>query len=126
MTVTISIISTTKPASSIFSLTRHAEVAARDAFERHDEDVAAVEHRDRHQVEQAEIQADDGHQAEERESSPSCADSPDSCAIADRAHQLFRRRLAGEQAPDGLEDQSGALDVAFCDAQPHGLERRRA
>ena len=51
MTVTISIISTTKPASSIFSFDLHAEVAPREAFERHDEDVAAVEDRDRQQVE---------------------------------------------------------------------------
>ena len=67
MTVTISIISTTKPASSIFSLTRHAEVAARHAFERHDEDVSAVEHRDRQQIEQAQVEADRRHQAEERD-----------------------------------------------------------
>ena len=67
MTVTISIISTTKPASSIFSLTRMLKSRRASALERHDEDVAAVEDRDRHQVEQAEVQADRRHQAEQRD-----------------------------------------------------------
>ena len=53
---------------------------------------------------------------------PACADSPDNCAMPDRAHQLPQRRFAGDQTPQRLQNQSGELDVAL-DAEPDGLER---
>src|SRR5207244_9089387 len=41
------------------------EVAPRDAFESHDEDVAAIEDRNRQQVEETEVEAERRHQAEQ-------------------------------------------------------------
>ena len=88
MTVTIRVISTTNPASSIFFQT-NAEVAASHAFHRHDEDVTTVENRNRQQVEQTEIEeADLRHQAEERNPSELGGFARE-LGDRDRSHQLL-------------------------------------
>ncbi len=55
---------------------------------------------------------------------PSCADSPDSCAIATGPISCFGDVSPREQAPQRLEDQPADLDVLL-DAQLDRLERAR-
>ena len=100
---------TTKPASSIFSLTRMLK-SRRATLERHDEDVAAVENRNRHQVEQAEVQADHRHEVGERNPAE-LRGFARQLRDGDRPHQLLGRCLARDQTPHRLKDQSRALNV---------------
>src|ERR1051325_7611845 len=99
-----------EPGEQHLLLDAHAEVAAREPFERHDEDVSAVEDRNRQEVHEAEVQADHRHEAEER-------DPAERRRLAghlrdrDGAHQLFWGRLARDQPPHRLTDQPGVLDV---------------
>src|SRR5581483_9807484 len=76
-----------------------AEIASRDAFERHDEDVSAVEDGDRHQVEQSEVQAERCHQAEQSDPAELRRFARE-LRDGDRPHQLLRRCLASDQSPE--------------------------
>ena len=96
MTVTISIISTTKPASSIFSLTCMLKSRRAIAFERHDEDVAAVEHRDRHQVHKPRLRLIIAI-SDSSAIQPCLRRLARELRDADRPMQLPHRRRAGEQ-----------------------------
>src|SRR5262249_40238422 len=100
-----------------------AEIAPRESLERHDEDMAAVENRNRQEVEETKVQTDGGHQAEERHPSQLRRFTGE-LSDAERSHELFGRRLARDQPPDRLEDQTAVLGISL-ETHRHRFKRRR-
>src|SRR5688500_336436 len=96
MTVTISIMRTTKPAISIFSLTRMLK-SRRATPSRNMMKMWAVEYRNRKQVDQAEVETEVRHQAEQRDPSNRRVLSRELCD-AHGPEELLGRRFTCRQS----------------------------
>src|SRR6188474_2074618 len=104
-----------------FFLHADAEVAAREAFEAHDENMAAVEDWNRQQVEEAKVEADRRHQREERY--PALLRRlARQLRNRERPHELACRGLPRNQLTDRPENEAGRFVIAL-EAERERIDR---